>query len=99
MGFLLSKYGIGPTEERVHEMLEMVQPTMPTEVRSFLGMIGFSACFNPNFARLVESLQTISRHSIPFVWGNEQQASFKELKRQLASVPILAYVDKDPLLK
>ena len=34
MGLLLSKYGIGPTEEWVCAVLEAVQPTMPTEVRS-----------------------------------------------------------------
>ena len=35
MGLLLSKYGIGPTEERVRAVLEAVQPTTPNEVRSF----------------------------------------------------------------
>ena len=61
MGLLLSKYGIGPTEERVRAVLEAVQPTTPTEVRSFLGMVGFSARFIPNFATLVEPLWAISR--------------------------------------
>ena len=41
MGLLLSKYGIGPTEESVRALLEAVQPTTPTDVRSFLGI------FNP----------------------------------------------------
>ena len=95
MGFLLSKYGIGPTEERVRAVLEAVQPTTPTEVRSFLGMVGFSARFIPNFATLAEPLRAISRQGVPFVWGNEQDASLKELKRQLASAPVLAYFDKD----
>ena len=95
MGLLLSKYGIGPTEERVRAVLEAVQPTTPPEVRSFLGMVGFSARFIPNFATLAEPLRAISRQGVPFVWGKEQGASFKELKRQLASAPILAYFDKD----
>ena len=95
MGLLLSKYGIGPTEERVRAVLEAVQPTTPTEVRSFLGMVGFSARFIPNFSTLAEPLRAISRQGVPFVWGNEQEESFKELKRQLASAPVLAYFDKD----
>ena len=93
MGFLLSKYGIGPTEERVRTVLEAAQPTTPTEVRSFLGMVGFSARFIPNFAALAEPLRAISRQGVPFVWGNEQDASLKELKRQLARAPVLAYFD------
>ena len=95
MGLLLSKYGIGPTEERVRAVLEAAQPTTPTEVRSFLGMVGFSARFIPNFATLPEPLRAISRQGVPFVWGKEQDASFKELKRQPASAPVLAYFDKD----
>ena len=76
-------------------VLEAAQPTTPTEVRSFLGMVGFSARFIPNFATLAEPLRAISRQGVPFVWGEEQDASFKELKRQLASAPVLAYFDKD----
>ena len=95
MGLLLSKYGIGPTQERVHAVLEAVQPTTPTEVQSFLGMVAFNARFIPNFATLAEPLRAISRQGVPFVWGNEQEASFKELKRQLASAPVLVYFDKD----
>ena len=76
MGLLLSKYGIGPTEERVRAVLEAVQPTTPTEVRSFLGMVFFSACFIPNFLSLAEALRAISRQGVPFVWGNEQEESF-----------------------
>ena len=77
MGLLLSKYGIGPTEERVPTVLEAAQPTTPTEVRSFLGMVGFSARLIPNFATLAEPLRAISRQGIPIVWGKEQDASFK----------------------
>ena len=95
MGLLLSKYGIGPTEERVWAVLEAAQPTTPTEVRSFLGMVGFSARLIPNFATLAEPLRAISRHGVPIVWGKEQDASFKELKRQLASASVLTYFDKD----
>ena len=95
MGLLLSKYGIGPTEERVWAVLEAAQPTTPTEVQSFLGMVGFSARLIPNVATLAEPLRAISRQGVPTVWGKEQDASFKELKRQLASAYVLAYFGKD----
>ena len=48
MGLLLSKYGIGLTEERVHAVIESSHQTTPTEVRSLLGMVGFSATY-PQF--------------------------------------------------
>ena len=95
MGLLVSKYGIGPTEEKVRAVLESSRPATPTEVRSFLGMVGFSARFIPNFATIAEPLRGISRQGVPFVWGSEQEASFQELKQQLASAPVVAYFDKE----
>ena len=95
MGLLVSKYGIGPTEERVRALLESSRPTTPTEVRRFLGMVGFSARFIPNFLTMAEPLRAISRWGVPFVWGCEQEKAFQELKQQLASAPVLAYFDKD----
>ena len=58
-------------------------------------MVGFSARFIPNFATIAEPLRGISRQGTPFVWGSEQEASFQELKQQLASAPVLAYFDKE----
>lgn len=56
MGLLVSKYGIGSTEEKVCAILESSHPTTPTEVGSFLGMVGFSARFIPNFATIADPL-------------------------------------------
>ena len=95
MGLLVSKYGVGPTEEKVRAVLEANRPSTPTEVRSFLGMVGFSARFIPNLATVAEPLRAISRKGVPFVWSSEQETSFQELKKQLASAPVLAYFDKD----
>ena len=80
MGPLVSKHGIGPTEEKVRAVLESSRPTTPTKVRSFLGMVGFNARFIPNFATIAEPLRAISRQGVPFVWDSEQEASFQELK-------------------
>ena len=42
MGIILSQHGIGSTEEKVRAVLEASRPTSPSEVRSFLGLVGFS---------------------------------------------------------
>ena len=55
MGLLVSKYGIRPTEEKVIAVLESSRPVTPKEVRSFRGMVGFSALFIPNFATIAYS--------------------------------------------
>ena len=38
MGLLLTRYGIGPTKEKVRAVVEASQPQSPPEVRSFFGL-------------------------------------------------------------
>ena len=56
MGIILSQLGIGPTEEKVRAVVEASRPTSPSEVRSFLGLVGFSTRFIPDFATVAEPL-------------------------------------------
>ena len=95
MGLLLSKHGVGPTEEKVRAVAEAIQPQTPSEGRSFLGLVGFSARFIPDFATTADPLRKLARKGEPFVWGEEQEQSFQRLKSQVASAPVLAYFDKD----
>ena len=79
-------------KQKVRAVLESSRLATPTEVRSFLGMVGFSARFCHHIA---EPLRAISRQGVPFVWHSEQEASFQELKQKLTSAPVLAYFDKE----
>ncbi|PFX23911.1 Retrovirus-related Pol polyprotein from transposon 17.6 [Stylophora pistillata] len=93
--FKFLQHGIGPTEEKVRAVAEASQPQTPSEVRSFLGLVGFSARFIPDFATTADPLRKLARKGEPFVWGKEQEQSFQRLKSQVASAPVLAYFDKD----
>ena len=95
MGLLLSKHGVGPTKEKVRAVAEASQPQTPSEVRSFLGLVGFSARFIPDFATTADPVRKLARKGEPFVWGEKQEQSFQRLKSQVASAPVLAYFDKD----
>ena len=95
MGLLLTRHEIGPTEEKVRAVVEASQPQSPSEVRSFLGLVGFSARFIPDFATTADPLRKIARKGEPFTWGEEQEKSFQKLKEQIASAPVLAYFDKE----
>ena len=54
MGILLLEKGIGPTEERVRAVTEAREPESDTEVQSFLGLVGYSSRFIPQFATMSE---------------------------------------------
>ncbi|GJR51298.1 putative reverse transcriptase domain-containing protein [Tanacetum coccineum] len=65
------------------------RPTTVTEVRSFLGLAGYYRRFVEGFSRLALPLTQLMRKGEKFVWTDERQESFEELKRRLVSAPIL----------
>ena len=75
MGILLSRHGIGPTEEKVCAMVEASHPTSVSEVRGFLGLVGFSARFIPDFATTAEPFRALCRKGENCEWGKEQETA------------------------
>ena len=94
MGYLLSQKRIGPTEERVKAVKQFRAPSNAAEVRSFLGLVNFSARFIPNLATVAEPLRRLTRKDVPFKWGQEQQNAFEALKKSLEKSETLSYFDK-----
>ena len=58
---------------------------MQEEVRSFLGLVNFSARFIPNLISIAVPLHSRTRKQTPFVLGTEQQGAFDALKDSLAN--------------
>jgi len=94
MGHLLTDRGIGPTQARVEAVQNAREPTCVSEVRSFLGLVNFSAKFIPNLAIVAETLRKLCRQNVKFEWKSEQKEAFAELKSRLAKAETLAYFDK-----
>jgi hypothetical protein len=66
MGIVLSKYGVGLSEEKVKAILESREPKTVSEVKSFLGLVNFSSRFIPNLAEIAEPLRKLSRKDVAF---------------------------------
>lgn len=95
MGHVLSAHGIGPAESKIKAVVEAREPQTANEVRSFLGLVNFTARFTPDLATVSAPLRKLIKADEPFVWGTEQQESFDELKKRLASAETLGYFDKE----
>ncbi|GJS04103.1 putative reverse transcriptase domain-containing protein [Tanacetum coccineum] len=57
--------------------------------RSFLGLAGYYRRFVEGFSLLALPLTKLMRKGEKFVWNEEREKSFKELKRRLVSSPVL----------
>jgi len=60
-----------------------------TEIQSFLGFVRYYQRFIEGFSTLA-SPSKLTRKEVRFVWSEECEASFQELKERLTSAPVLA---------
>ena len=91
MGHVVSGKGVGPTEERVKDLVNSKKPTNASEVRSFLGLVNFSSRYIPDVATISEPLRLLTKKDQPFVWGSRQQAAFDELKTRMSNAETLGF--------
>ena len=62
-----------------------------TQLRSFLGLIGYYRRFIQDFSTHAEPLYRLSKKNVPFVWGTEQEQAFSYMKKSLTSSPVLQF--------
>ena len=69
----------------------MSLPTNKKQVQSFICMINYLAQFSPRLSELAEPTKELVKDKVPFNWGPEHQAAFIHMKKEILSVPVLAY--------
>nr|GEX24447.1 putative nucleotidyltransferase, ribonuclease H [Tanacetum cinerariifolium] len=89
LGHILSADGITMDPAKVEAITKWPRPKTVTEVRSFLGLSGYYRRFVEGFLRLELPLTKLMRKGEKFVWNEEREKSFEELKKRLVSAPIL----------
>ncbi|XP_038060004.1 uncharacterized protein K02A2.6-like [Patiria miniata] len=95
MGHTMSRNGIQLTDDREEALRNARRPTNSAKVRSFLGLVNFSARYIPNIATVAEPLRRLVRKKVKFHWGKEQEDSFKKLKEALTHTNTLGYFRLD----
>ena len=95
MGHVLSARGINPADVKVQAVVEACEPKNAAEVRSFLGLINFTARFMPDLSTVSAPLRQHTKKGEPFVWDQERQQLFDKLKKRLARAETLRYFDKN----
>ena len=71
-------------------MVNWPRPINVSEVRSFLGLTGYYRRFVVGFSRIAGPLTRLTQKNAKFLWKDECEKSFQELKDQLVSAPVLA---------
>ena len=93
LGHELSSDGIQPRMDSVDAINAIRAPSNTSEVRSFLGLVGYYQKHIPNFATVTFPLRQLLGKEAKFEWSSECDKSFQQLKRILGSRPILSPPD------
>ena len=83
--------GCKPAQSKVTAIVEMPPPTSKKQVQSFIGMINYLSKFSARLSELAEPIRELCKDKVPFNWGPEHQAAFKQMKHEIVRAPIVAY--------
>ena len=88
MGLVFSAEGLRPDAKHVENLKEAKAPRNLVELRSFLGMAGYSMRFIHDFARIVHPMREMLKGK-KWDWNVECQSAFEELKVCLSEQTLL----------
>lgn len=93
LGHTLNAKGISPTEDNVAKIRNCSVPTNQKQVRSVLGVFQFYRKMIEGFAVIAKPLSHLLCKDVPFIWSNDCQTAFDQLKDLLTSNPICGLPD------
>jgi len=88
LGYEISEHGVEPSKKKVETILGWPRPRDLTELRAWLGLIGYYRRWVPQFG--TKALFDLVKKCRKFEWTEVEQQSFEELKKCLVSPPILS---------
>ena len=81
--------------KKIEAITEWQRPTTVTEVRSFLGLVGYYRRFVKDFSRIVAPLTRLTQKNVEFNWINICEYHFQMHKDLLTSAPVLTLPSGD----
>ncbi|KAF4737244.1 hypothetical protein FOZ62_012867, partial [Perkinsus olseni] len=101
LGHIFDGHGTRPDPDRVDTIANWAPPTTVTEIKQFLGLVGYYREFIPRFASIALPIQRLTStcaatpNAIQEHWSAECDERFAILKRALMDLPALSYPDFD----
>ena len=93
LGHVVSERGIQCDPEKIESVKKYEAPTGLSELRSFLGFVGYYRRFIRNFSSIAGPLNQLLKKDTVFHWTSAHQEAFQELKEHLNREPLLIYPD------
>ena len=89
LGHIVGQGQVTPVEAKVEAISDFPVPTCKRQLMRFLGKAGYYRKFCHNFSVIAEPLTNLFGKRTKYVWNNDCQQSFDQLKAILKSAPVL----------
>ena len=96
VGISISKDGLSITKDRAQAVLDLQAPTNKKKLQQALGFLSYNRRFVFQYAELSHCLYKLLGKDSKWIWTEECQRNFDELKTRVASAPALAIPDLSP---
>ncbi|GJV25744.1 putative reverse transcriptase domain-containing protein [Tanacetum coccineum] len=90
LGHVIDSQGIHVDPTKIEAVKNWASPTTHTEIRQFLGLVGYYRRFIKDFSKIAKSLTKLTQKNKKYIWGEDQESAFQLLKQKLCEAPILA---------
>ena len=99
LGFLVSSRGIEANPVKIRAIERMELPQTLNDVQKFTGCLASLSRFVSRLGEKALPLYALMKKSDKFTWTSQADAAFKELKKMLATTPVLeSPLPKEPML-
>jgi len=95
LGVVMEKEKVEIKKDKVEGVLKWPTLQCVRDVRKFLGLANYYRHFVKNFAKVALPMNRLTRKDEKWKWGEEQQATFEQLKSVFTTRPVLATPELD----
>ncbi|GKD62089.1 putative reverse transcriptase domain-containing protein, partial [Tanacetum coccineum] len=81
LGYLIDSQGLHVDPAKIEEVKNWASPTTPTEIRQFLGLVGYYRRFFKDFSKIAKSLTELTQKNKKYIWEKTKSRLFNYLNR------------------
>lgn len=99
LGHTITSEGLKPNDDKINAVLNYPIPKTTTEIKSFLGLIGYYRKFIKDFAKITRPMTVCLKKGKKITLDDEYKESFELCKKILTNAPLLQFPDfKKPFI-